>query len=580
MRGHAHKSVGKKRQRRDAAPAEPSTKAKRVSRKAGHPRSPQAAHRVPPEVAEKKQIAHGGRHSVSLKAVDYPSGNAGVFQALLDSLNIGVAHVTAEGEILYANERFAEVLGAKSEEKLTGDLLREHVSSANWVPLFRALQSATVKPIEGELRISRPGFNQTLRLSFAPLGNGSPTIGIAATEVTELVEKTRALRESEASLHTVTLQLLKMQDQERRTMARDLHDVTGQELAVAVVALDRLSRNLDAPKANLQASLEECAGWIRKVENEIRTLSYVLHPPLLDEMGLGMALDVFTKGFTKRTGIEVNLEAAENLPRLSVEKEVGLFRVIQECLSNVFRHSGSQRAWVNLSRENGSFRVSVRDEGRGMPAGQNGAAYQPGVGMQSMTGRTRLMGGALEIKSNRRGTEIIATVPVAEADVLLTDRAINHASPETNSVEAAGSQEVSRKRVLIVDDHEVARQGIKALLKDEPDLEICGEAEDGLEAIERAKALRPDLIIMDLTMPHMGGFSAANRIRESGLTPRILIYTTHSYPELEKMAHATGCHGFVLKSNASKDLLRGARAVLRGDEFYSTQGTAARGARS
>jgi CheY-like chemotaxis protein/two-component sensor histidine kinase len=361
-------------------------------------------------------------------------------------------------------------------------------------------------------------------------------------------------------------------------MARNLHDVTGQELAVAVVTLDRLSRNLDAPKSDLRASLEECSEWIRKVEGEVRTLSYTLHPPMLDELGLGMALDVFTKGFTKRTGIEIHLEVAANLPRLALEKEVGMFRVIQECLSNVFRHSGSQRAWVRLSLENGSFRVSVRDEGKARRGRQNGAPFQPGVGMQSMTGRLRVMGGELEVKTGRHGTEVIARAPLEEGEILPTNRKAD-AEPTTIDLNSAPPNG-GRRRVLIVDDHEVARQGIKALLKDEPDLEICGEAENGLQAVERAKELRPDLIIMDLTMPHVGGFSAANRIREAGIPTRILIYTTHSYPELERMAHATGCHGFVMKSNASKDLLRGARAVLRGDEFYGTPDTAVRTAHS
>jgi CheY-like chemotaxis protein len=224
--------------------------------------------------------------------------------------------------------------------------------------------------------------------------------------------------------------------------------------------------------------------------------------------------------------------------------------------------------------QNETFRVSVRDEGKGIRAKRNGASPSHGVGMQSMKGRLRIMGGALEVKSDRHGTEVIATAPLERDEILATDNAAN-AGLSTADLDAAPTQNGGRKRVLIVDDHEVARQGIKALLKNEPDLEICGEAEDGLQAVERAKELRPDLIIMDLTMPHVGGFSAANRIREAHIPTRIIIYTTHSYPELERMAHAVGCHGFVLKSNASKDLLRGARAVLRGDEFSSTVANAA-----
>jgi DNA-binding NarL/FixJ family response regulator len=126
------------------------------------------------------------------------------------------------------------------------------------------------------------------------------------------------------------------------------------------------------------------------------------------------------------------------------------------------------------------------------------------------------------------------------------------------------------KRILIVDDHEVARKGIRFLLNEEDDLEICGEAQDGLEAFEKVQRLSPDLVILDLNMPGGGGFSAANRIRNAGLTPKILIYTTHTFPGLERIARAADCDGFVVKANATQDLIRGIRAVLRGEEFYSS----------
>jgi two-component system NarL family response regulator len=126
------------------------------------------------------------------------------------------------------------------------------------------------------------------------------------------------------------------------------------------------------------------------------------------------------------------------------------------------------------------------------------------------------------------------------------------------------------KRILIVDDHEVARKGIRFLLNEEDDLEICGEAQDGLEAFDKVQRLSPDLVILDLNMPGGGGFSAANRIRNAGLTPKILIYTTHTFPGLERIARAADCDGFVVKANATQDLIRGIRAVLRGEEFYSS----------
>src|SRR5262249_4733773 len=127
------------------------------------------------------------------------------------------------------------------------------------------------------------------------------TIRIAATEETQLREATKALQQSEASLHAVSMQLLQTQDQERRRVARDLHDVTGQELAVALMSLDHLTRTLEDKKGDAGAGREECKKWTGRGGGEIRPLSWVPPPPMLDEMGLGGALGVFTQGFTKRT---------------------------------------------------------------------------------------------------------------------------------------------------------------------------------------------------------------------------------------------------------------------------------------
>ena len=120
-------------------------------------------------------------------------------------------------------------------------------------------------------------------------------------------------------------------------------------------------------------------------------------------------------------------------------------------------------------------------------------------------------------------------------------------------------------------DHEVARQGIRVLLKSQTDLEICGEAQDGLDVVSKVQELKPDLVIMDLSMPHMSGLSAASHIRNSGAPTKILMYTTHAYPQLEVTARAAGCDGYVLKSNAVQDLIRGVRAVLEGESFYSSE---------
>jgi PAS domain S-box-containing protein len=490
------------------------------------------------------------------------------FRFLLDSLEIGVAIAERSGTILYANARFAELLAGSSLEEVSGSELKTYVLATSWDQLADALAQSEYRQTEGQMTVLSvdAGDRRMIHLSFSPHNsvNGKPTIRIVATEVTELVAANRALKQSEASLHTMSARLLQVQDEERRRIARDLHDVTGQELAVAVMSLDNLKNLADAPGADLKAAIGQSAELLRKVDNEIRTLSYLLHPPLLEEMGLGSALPWFIDGFSKRTGIEVNAEIAEKLPRFSIEFETAVFRVVQEALTNVFRHSGSHRAWVRVWAAGSYLQASVEDEGKGIERGK-AESKKPGVGIQSMKDRLRVFGGALEFRSGRRGTRVIATIPLTEAVSGVPNQELNFEAGGIDAPAAVGEA----KRILIADDHEVAREGIRALLKDQPDLEVCGEAMDGLDAIEKARQLKPDLVIMDLSMPHMSGLAALRHIRASGLQARVLIYTTHSYPELKRVAQAADCDGFVLKSNASHDLIRGVRTVLDGKKFFA-----------
>ena len=503
------------------------------------------------------------------------------FRSLLDSLEVGVAVADRAGKILYANPRFAELLAGSPCEQVSGVELQDFVLSTSWGQLANALSEGALAHTQGEMTVlGNSGARRMVHLSFTPHDSvdGTRTIRIVATEVTELVEANRALRRSEASLHTMSARLLQVQDEERRRMARDLHDVTGQELAVCVMALDNLKTMAERPGLDLKSAICQSADLLRKVDAEIRTLSYLLHPPLLDEMGLASALLWFIDGFSKRTGIEVKTDIPESLPRFAIELETALFRVIQEALTNVFRHSGSHRAWIRVSVIGSQLQATVEDEGKGVDQRKVGSkSNKPGVGIQSMRDRLRSFGGTLEFRALRPGTKVTATIPLKEEEEEQEQALASEPSAQELNLEAAvrdvHAERAGTKRILIADDHEVARQGLRVLLRDQTDLEICGEAKDGLDAVEKARELKPDLVIMDLTMPHMNGFSVVKHIRAAGLNPKVLIYTTHSYRELERVAQAAGCHGFVVKSNASQDLIRGVRTLLTGGTFYSPETT-------
>jgi signal transduction histidine kinase len=154
---------------------------------------------------------------------------------------------------------------------------------------------------------------------------------------------------------------------------------------------------------------------IEELSTEIRTLSYLLHPPLLDESGLGSALSWYTEGLTARSKIAVDLQVAPEVGRLHPDLETAIFRVVQECLTNIHRHSGSPTATIRIARENGAVRVEVADQGKGLVAEKSAENLKAraGVGLRGMHERVRQLGGTLEIGSNDPGTRVVAVLPFA-----------------------------------------------------------------------------------------------------------------------------------------------------------------------
>jgi PAS domain S-box-containing protein len=205
-----------------------------------------------------------------------------------------------------------------------------------------------------------------------------------------------------ASLHRLSADLLRLQDQERRRFARELHDGPVQMLSGAAMNLSVLARSACIANSDRDRRLaEECVTWVKQASQEMRSLSYLLHPPILDELGLTSALRGWIVGFADRTGLEVDLNI-EEVGRLGADLETALFRIGQEALSNVHRHSLSSTVSVRLHRRDGSILMEVEDSGRGIPPGVldgRGAAPALGVGIGGMRERARQLGGQLDISS-------------------------------------------------------------------------------------------------------------------------------------------------------------------------------------
>ncbi len=224
----------------------------------------------------------------------------------------------------------------------------------------------------------------------------------------EVVRQTEIVRELSA-------RLLQIQDEERRRIARELHDSVGQMLAAVSMNMTNVHREADALSPEAAKSLEDNTGLLEQLSIEIRTISHLLHPPLLDEVGLESALQWYIDGFSERSKINVDLQLPEDFGRLPRNLEITLFRVVQECLTNIHRHSGSTTASIRVARLQNEVRLEVRDAGKGIPKETQATLASgklSGVGLRGMHERLRQMGGRLEVQSNGTGTLILATLPI------------------------------------------------------------------------------------------------------------------------------------------------------------------------
>jgi signal transduction histidine kinase len=210
-----------------------------------------------------------------------------------------------------------------------------------------------------------------------------------------------------SQLQQLTGNLLSAQDDERRRIARELHDSTGQALAGLSMTITQMHK--DASGAN-QRRFEECRALIATAASEIRNLSYLLHPPLMDELGLPSAIAEYVHGFVKRSGIRIQIEVSQELRRLEGNREIALFRIIQESLGNIHRHSGSATASLRIFCLDQDIVLEIRDQGRGLAAG-SADKKNTGVGIRSMQERLRQFGGSLQIESNETGTSVRAVLP-------------------------------------------------------------------------------------------------------------------------------------------------------------------------
>ena len=230
----------------------------------------------------------------------------------------------------------------------------------------------------------------------------------------ELEERNAEILRQSEHVRELSWRLLRAQDEERRHIARELHDSAGQTLTVLGMNLVQFVQKTGRIAPEVAGEAETIQEMVQQLHRDIRTTSYLLHPPLLDESGLYSALSWYTQGLVERSALQIRLDMSEDFGRLPGDMELVVFRLIQECLTNIHRHAGSKMASIRIARDVGQVTVEVCDQGTGMPPErlaqvQTGAS---GVGIRGMRERLRQFKGEMKIESDSSGTRISVTIPV------------------------------------------------------------------------------------------------------------------------------------------------------------------------
>ena len=367
------------------------------------------------------------------------------FRSLAEADPFGMVIGDLNGALKYVNPAFLKTLGYSEAEVNCGKVRWDDLTPPEYAEAdARALEQLCASgrcDVYEKAYLAKDGRRVPILLgaSIIDTAGSDPEVAAFVTDLTPLkiaqealrrandelekkvIERTAELeaqvtdrKRAETSLRTLTGHLLHTQDEERRHMARELHDHAGQTLialGMNLAALRDAAKEKDQKIVSLAAESQQLSEDLSK---EIRTLSYLLHPPLLDEVGLGSALRWYVDGFSERSKIKVELEFPADLGRLPKELELVIFRIVQESLTNIHRHSGSSSARISLTRSDDAVEFEISDRGKGISPEkqQETTAARAGVGVRGMQERVRQFDGTLQIVSNSDGTRVVVILPL------------------------------------------------------------------------------------------------------------------------------------------------------------------------
>jgi PAS domain S-box-containing protein len=505
----------------------------------------------------------------TLKGADYN------YRVLIETMTEGATIISEDGTILYCNSRFAEMVKVPIEYVISA-------SMSDFIEVFdknrfaAMLKKAVIEPVREEVYIrSKDSDPIPVLLSLRSLSSVEmKSICMVVTDLTPQKKAEQKLKEYADELHKINIELsiraeqlsrlssqLTLSEQlERRRLAKILHDHLQQLLVAAKIGLETIFQR---PPKEQQKHVTEIAELLSESINASRSLTIDLCPPILYESGLGQALEWLSSWMKEKYRFHVDLKREETPIPMRENMKILLFESVRELLFNAFKHAGVGAAQVELIRENENYlKMIVSDQGAGFDVKNLEKNCDPntgGFGLFSMRERLSLLGGRFELTSTiGKGTIVSLTAPcqketVDEPEVKKENFISSNISDETNK----------KIRVMLVDDHAVMRQGLSSLLSLQPDIEIVGEASDGEEAVDMARKIIPDIILMDISMPKMNGIEATRVIHSEFPGIRIIGLSMHAGNGQASTMLSAGASAYQSKGENTDLLLAAIRGAVK-----------------
>jgi PAS domain S-box-containing protein len=502
--------------------------------------------------------------------------------ALMESVPEGIAICDAHGNLRMLSKHGLDLLGGAHAGKSIKEVAENEVMyrpdsqtvmPMEELPLVRALKGETVRDVE-LVQVNYSGRSIPLLCNSAPIrGEAGEIVGgiVAWRDITERKQaeiKLRHLNETleqkvaersalaEARLNhlqRLAVELIDVEERERRKFSALLHDDLQQLLVATRMQLESIFHILpnEPTLSNIRHLIEESI-------TKSRSLSHELFPPVLQYTNMGAILKWITRHFEDHFGLIVESQVDDELHINNDLIKVFLFRAIREFLFNIVKHSGVKNAQVTIVKNNGCLVTTVIDKGRGFDiAILNSSASPVGLGLLSLNERARYLGGSLVAESgtSEPGSRFALSIPFSIANSYETKLFEAIPQLEKQAEKSCAAPLSSMIRILFVDDHAVIRQSLISLIGGQPGILVAGEASNGREAIDQVRQLKPDAVVMDVSMPEMDGIEATYHIKSMWPHVRVIALSMFEDEHVCRKMRDAGAEAFVRKTASSAELL-------------------------